>query len=189
MKRMNKIYCALGVALFGYLAVSIPASYIKPYNAYMEKQVEVSSAISHYDEDARRDTDSDGFKWLSEKGLTYPGAARKAIDFLEASGKYAERDAYLVKVLAQYQDHQKWYILDWNRPLLDSLWKFENGVTPKTTFDPTGEKNSLASLAPEQIEKLKRCYVFLKNRYTVESPAYGPMIDIHDKTRSPECEL
>jgi hypothetical protein len=40
-----------------------------------------------------------------------------------------------------------------------------------------------------EVEKLKRCYVFLKNRYTVESPAFGPMIDIHDKTRSPECEL
>jgi hypothetical protein len=186
---MNKIYCALGVAIFGYLAVSIPMSYIKPYNAYMDKQAEITSAINNYDEDARKSIDSDGFKWLSEKGLTYPGAARKAINFLEESKHYAERDAYFVRVLTQYQDHQKWDIFDWNQPLLDSLWKFDNGVTPKTTFDPTGERNSLASLAPEQVEKLKRCYAFLKNRYTVESPAFGPMIDLHDKTRSPECEL
>jgi hypothetical protein len=186
---MNKIYCALGVAIFGYLAVSTSMSYITPYNDYMDKQEQVSGPISRYEDEATKGVDSDGFKWLVEKGVTYPEAARSALYALEESKKYAERDAYLLKVLTGYQDHQKWAILERKKPLLDSLWKFDNGVTPKTTYDPTGEKNSLASMAPEQVEKLKRCYVFLKNRYTVESPSFGPMIDIHDKTRSPECEL
>jgi hypothetical protein len=186
---MNKIYCALGVAIFGYLAVSTSMSYIKPYNAYMDMQQAISSPVSRYNGEDMKNVESDAFKWMVEKGIAYPRAARAVIDALEANGKFAERDAYFVKTLGGYLDHQKWDIFDWNKPLLDSLWKFDNGVTPKTKDDPTGEKNTLASLAPEQVEKLKRCYVFLKNRYTVESPAFGPMIDIHDKTRSAECEL
>ncbi len=189
MNRMNKIYTFAAVLLLGYLAVDTSVSYIGDYNDYMDKQKAIRSPVGRYSEDALKNLDSDGFKWMAEKGITYPDAARTTMSALEANGKYAERDAYLVKVLAQYQDHQKWDIFDWKEPLLDSLWKFDNGVTPKTKNDPTGEKNTLASLAPEQVEKLKRCYVFLKNRYTVESPSFGPMIDIHDKTRSPECDL
>ena len=186
---IHKIFVASGVLALYWIAWDTAYSYVDAFNECRDKQDEIVQPLNHYRADARQSLDSDGFKWVAEKGLTYTDAAQEALTALDLHQKYAERDAYLVKVLAQYDDAYKWEILSWDKSPYDPLWKFANGDTPKRSDDPTGLKYSVNSLPRDQVENLNRCYAHLKNRYQVESPTFGQLTDLRNKTRSPECEL
>lgn len=159
------------------------------YSDFWKSQFSASDSIVEYAVDARKNMSGDSFKWLIEKGFTYPAAATQVLVILADNKRYADRDAYLFKVVQGYPDHLKWIILHNSEQLLDPLWKFYDGSLVNAFNDPAGAAHDFKVIDKEQVKQLTLCYITLKKRYGVSAGVFNQMIDFRNHTRSPECEL
>lgn len=189
MKTLKKFYVGTTIVATLWVGFDWAYDYVRAYDELKNRVREVHAPLVDYSYDAKKENGDEAFKWLKEKGFDYPQVATEAVKVFEGKGKYSERDAYILKVLVQYHDQHKWEVFAHNASLFDPVWKFASGDIAHRSDDSTGDKYNANSLTKEQVDKVNKCYSFLKHRYTVEAPVFGQLIDYHDKTRSPECEL